>query len=368
MSKNLEKKVQDSLSSLIKKNQINDEVFAVGVSGGADSLALIYLLILWAEKNKKKLVALTVNHGLREEAKEEAEYVAKLMSKAGIEHHILNWKGSKPKTGIEEAARIARYSLIEEFCKNNNIKHLMVAHHKMDQAETFLMRLQRGSGLDGLSSMSEVSSLGSLQIIRPLLDITPNELKSYLKENNVDWREDISNYDEDFLRVKIRKLIPYLDEKIGLSADRIANTAKVLGRTKDYVEKQVQNFIKNNVKFLDKNVAKISIALLKNQHDEIIFRVVSTLLKDVAEKSYIPRAADVQRLCDAVLEEGTDLKNRTLGGCEIINYQGNLWIIPEIKNDLIVSKKEWEEFLNKNNKYRKLRLPHKVRKYIYISK
>ena len=157
-----------------KKHKIDDETIAVGVSGGADSLALALML----KDNGKKVVALTVNHCLRQEAEAEAEYVAELMKKHNIEHHILVWTdGSKVKKGVEERARDARYNLMISFCKDNNIKVLATAHHLRDQAETFLLRLQRGSGLFGLSSMLPVSERDKIVLIRPLLDRSPEDLK-----------------------------------------------------------------------------------------------------------------------------------------------------------------------------------------------
>lgn len=111
--------------------------FAVGVSGGADSLALVYLLREWALRCGKKIVALTVDHQLRPTSRQEADYVAKLMRQAGIEHHILTWEGEKPVSGIETAAREARYRLLEDWCLSNGIYTIFMAHHKRDQAETF---------------------------------------------------------------------------------------------------------------------------------------------------------------------------------------------------------------------------------------
>lgn len=366
MSKNhsIEHQVEKNISVVLQKHKITDDVFAVGVSGGADSLALVFLLNTWAVKNNKKLVALTVNHGLREEALAEAEYVASLMQKNKIEHHILTWIGQKPDTGIEEAARIARYKLIEDFCNRRSIKYLITAHHKYDQAETFIMRLQRGSGVDGLSAMSELSNLGRLEIIRPLLNICPDELKGYLKSQDMSWCEDKSNYNEDFLRVKVRHFLPVIDEKIGLSVDRIVKTAQVLGRTRDYLESQVQKFVKTHVKFFAGKIAKISISILQEEHEEIIFRVISKMLRDVSGRNYTPRADDVQRVVDNIILKGKDFKGRTLGGCEIINYDRNLWLVEETKDKDVLSKKHWEEFVEKNPHYKRLKLPYKVRKMI----
>ena len=165
------------LNEFFEKYKVYDEVIAVGVSGGADSLALLWKLNSWAKDNNKKIVALTVDHGLREESAYEANYVAQIAKQWGIEHHILIWEGEKPQTGIEEKARKMRYSLLLNWCKNNNVNALAVAHHLFDQAETFFLRLHRGSGLDGLCGMLPISYMDNIKIIRPLLNVHPDILK-----------------------------------------------------------------------------------------------------------------------------------------------------------------------------------------------
>ena len=166
----LEKKIDLSLFETGK--------VAIGVSGGADSLALV--LVLAELLGKERIVALTVDHKLRSESTEEANYVTDLMQNLGIEHHILTWEGEKPTQGIEEAARIARYNLIYDWCRQNEVNTLCVAHHLLDQVETFFIRLHRGSGLTGLCGMSAVGVWKDLRIVRPLLDVHPQELREYL--------------------------------------------------------------------------------------------------------------------------------------------------------------------------------------------
>src|SRR5574344_373927 len=141
------------MDDFFKKYNFNNEKIAVGVSGGADSLALV----LRFKEMGLDIVALTVDHKLRLESGEEAKYVAEIMQKYGINHYILEWNGNKPKRGIEEKAREARYELISKWCEDNKVKVLAMGHHLQDQAETFLLRLQRGSGIYGLSGILPVS-------------------------------------------------------------------------------------------------------------------------------------------------------------------------------------------------------------------
>lgn len=337
----------------------NDEVFALGVSGGADSLALALMLKEWADVHHKRVVALTVDHGLRPTSLQEAQYVAEVMLKNDIEHHILTWEGTKPISGIETTARLKRYELIEEWCLNNDIKALFIAHHLLDQVETFFMRLQRGSGIDGLCGIASVSQLGKMKILRPLLNVYPEKLKDYLLQKDIAWIEDESNKCEDFLRVKVRNFIPVLDEKLGIDAQRIADTMKVLRLSRDYLEEQTAKFIKNNVKFWDGAGVSLNQKSLTDLHEEMFYRVLCDLLKEVGNKYYAPRSEDVQRLMNKL--KCTEFKGSTLGGCEFIVSRGKVWIVPELREKQVLPKKVWEEFIKTFPKYKKMAIPHKMR-------
>jgi len=332
---------------------------AVAVSGGADSLALALMMNDECKNLGIKLTALTVEHGLREESAAEASYVAKLMKECGIEHHILVWKGQKPVTGIEEAAREARYALLEEWCLAHDFKAIAVAHQAHDQAETFLMRLQRGSGLDGLSGMKPVSLRGGLLILRPLLNVMPEELKRYLKRRQVQWVEDPSNQCNDFLRVRVRKFLPQLSEKLDITPMRLAETMKVLQQTLAYVQEQTSKFIKNHVRNWDDAGVSFSIKNLGEMHEELLFRVLGTLIYQYGGAKYKAEAAELERLIRRLSEK--TFKSCTLGGCEIIRDYGQIWIVPELKIKKRPAKKLWEDFVEANPKYKKIKIPYKLR-------
>jgi tRNA(Ile)-lysidine synthase len=200
---------------------------AVAVSGGGDSLAL--MLMLARAKKKPAPIVLTVDHGLRPDSAKDAKAVLQAAKKLGLEAHLLQWKGAKPKSDIEAAAREARYRLMGEWCAKHKIGALYLAHTLEDQAETFLLRLARGSGLDGLSAMQEVAPFplpgyGELKLVRPLLSVTRAQLRAYLKKSGLEWRDDPMNEDPRFARVRIRQSWPQLEE-IGLSPTRIAAAA-----------------------------------------------------------------------------------------------------------------------------------------------
>lgn len=335
------------------KHKIDDEVVAVGVSGGADSLALALML----KDAGKKVVALTVNHCLRNEAQAEAEYVAKIMLSNGIEHHILLWQeGAKVKKGIESAARVARYDLMFDFCRKNGIKVLATAHHMRDQAETFLLRLQRGSGLFGLSSMLPVSYRGGIMLIRPLLDIMPEDLKQYCKDRKVEWIEDPMNNDEDFARVKIRKFLPQLS-KIGIDEKRLAETAKNLQNTRLFIQKLIDDFVSSQVRWWEGVVVSLSYAKLKELDFEISKGVLGHLLQRIGNTEYIPEATEILR----ILEED-DFKGCTLGKCELFIASKRLWIVPQDEKNELMKKDDWLNFVERFPQYKNYGLPYKVRR------
>ncbi len=340
-------------------NDFSNEVVAAGVSGGADSLALVLRL----KKYCKKVIALTVDHGLRPSSRQEAEYVAELMQKAGIEHHILTWEGEKPSSDIEAIAREARYGLLCDWCKKNDIKHLAVGHHLRDQAETFLLRLQRGSGLSGLCAMLSITQRDGINIIRPQLYENPDDLRQYLKQKKIKWVEDESNYCDDFMRVKIRNFLPELEEKIGLSEWRLAETAKVLQRTRSYFEYEVEKRIKNQVRKISDKIFAFSKNIFAECHEEIGYRLLESLLRQCGEKTYAPEADEILRLLKALLQD--DFRGCTLNGCEIVVARKRIWIIPEVKKQQVLTKADWEDCLQFVPCYAKANLPYKVRRALY---
>ena len=345
------------MKSFFAKYNITQGVVAVGVSGGADSLALVLRL----KDNGVKVIALTVDHKLRSESREEADYVACIMQKNGIEHHILTWEGDKPTVGIEELARQARYKLMFEFCKLRGISILATGHHRRDQAETFLMRLQRGSGVYGLSGILPVSERDGIIIIRPQLEDDPESLKDYLRSKNVVWIDDPMNDSDDFLRVKIRKFLPEL-KKIGIDEKRLADTASVICKTRMFLQDNVDLFIKEHVRFWDGIVVALSWKLLKEQPQEIAKLILGQLVKKVGKTDYLPEAEELNR----ILAYNDNFKGCTLGDCELLIATKRLWIIPQDKENKLMTKAEWEKFEEEYPNYRNSGFPYKVRRALKI--
>ncbi len=338
---------------------ITDDIIAAGVSGGADSLALALRL----HESGKKVIALTVDHGLRAESRSEAEYVGKVMARYGIEHHILTWEGEKPHSGLEEAARQKRYELLFGWCLKNNVKTLAVGHHRRDQAETFLLRLQRGSGVDGLSCMLPVTERCGVMLIRPQLADDPEELRNYLRRQKVDWMEDASNQCDDFQRVKIRKFLPELERAVGLSAQRLAETAAVLARTRAYLQEQTEKFVAARVRRWEGAAVSVSLEAIAALHPELAFRVLGALIKEIGGRDYAPEAQEILRLSEQL--RAPEFRGCTLGGCEFVTVRRRLWIVPEVRDGQVLGVEEWLKCLQNLPQYAKADLPYKVRRAIY---
>jgi tRNA(Ile)-lysidine synthase len=180
-------------------------VLAVAVSGGRDSLALALLAHGWAVAREGRVLALIVDHGLRPESGGEARATLDRLGHIGIAGEILGWAGTKPASGLQQAARDARYRLLFEACRRHGILHLLVAHHAGDQAETIAMRAARRSGPDGLAGMAAVVEHRHARLLRPLLGVSRDRLTATLQARAVGWVDDPSNDDRRFERVRVRQ-------------------------------------------------------------------------------------------------------------------------------------------------------------------
>src|SRR5262245_35548082 len=185
-----------------------EPVVAIAVSGGGDSMALAWLLFDWVRHRNGRLQILSVDHGLRADSSADCTFVRESFAGIkGVSHLTLVWEGCKPQTGIQAAAREARYGLLTAHCRAEGILHLCVAHTMDDQAETYAIREGRGSGLRGLASMPALRQLDGVRLLRPLLRARREDLRTYLKERGKAWREDPSNQMTRFERIRHRAVI-----------------------------------------------------------------------------------------------------------------------------------------------------------------
>jgi tRNA(Ile)-lysidine synthase len=293
---------------------------AVGVSGGSDSLALMLLLRDWAKRSGRKPPAvLCVDHGLRPEAGEEARKVRLWARKAGLTAHVLTHKGKIPHADIEAAARQLRYRLLGEWAMRSGCAAVYVAHTQDDQAETFLLRLARGSGLDGLSAMRPLASypdpgFPALKLVRPLLGCTRQSLRAFLEEAGQPWLDDPMNLDPRFARVRIRTAWPDL-EALGLTRARLAEAAHHLGRARQALEAVSQVLLQRGCTPY-KGGLLLDSAILSDTPQELGLRALAEVLMAVSKNPYRPRFERLTGLFSAILG-GSLGAGRTLHGCRV---------------------------------------------------
>jgi tRNA(Ile)-lysidine synthase len=217
----------------------------LAVSGGPDSTALMVLAARWRAGLARgpKLVAVTVDHGLRRESAAEARAVARLARRLGVTHRVLRWRGRKPASGLQAAARAERYRLLAQAARKAKARHILTGHTRDDQAETVLFRLARGSGLSGLGGMARAAPVPAedahdLILVRPLLELPKARLIATLAREGISFAEDPSNRDPRFARPRLREALPALARE-GLSGERLAALARRLRRAEATVEMAV---------------------------------------------------------------------------------------------------------------------------------
>ena len=304
------------------------EDLAVAVSGGPDSLALAYLTKCYSLKNKIKVKYYIVNHKLRKESSLEAEMVKKLLRKIDIKCTILNWNGKKPSKNIQATARDKRYFLLVNQCKKHNIKYLLLGHHINDLFENFLIRIVRGSGLNGLISFGKNTKYRDqdLNIVRPLLNLEKKDLLYVSNEVFGFFVQDPSNINEDYKRTRIRNLIHSL-EKEGLDVKKLKLTINNLKDSDNSIKFYVDKNLEKNVVFLQrKNIYILSYDFFDQSH-EIIFRSLTRLIQKLGKKYYPVRGKSIIELINGINTKS--FSKVTLGGCFI-----------EMANETILISKE----------------------------
>ncbi len=288
---------------------------AVGVSGGPDSMALAKMLSLWTKKNKIQVHVLTVDHGLRlESAKESRQVAARMKGWPNTEHHILKWKGAKPKTRLMEVARTARYDLMAGYCGKHKIRHLFLAHHQDDQAETFLFRLAKGSGLDGLASIRPVQTHESgFMLVRPFLGVEKERLVATCGQYKIFFVKDPSNSTDRFVRPRLRKSRKVLEEE-GLSAKRLSVTAARLERARAGLDEIAEKSFKKNVITRSAHKVVLDQKAWARGPEEISLRVLLKIIRYLRPgEDYLPRMEKIEDLFGDLYRVGP-FRKRTLGG------------------------------------------------------
>ena len=299
---------------------------AVAVSGGPDSLALTLLLADWAAARGGRILAVTVDHGLRPEASDEARWVGDLLAGRGIDHRIVGWQGDRPARVRQQHARAERYRRLRAVCAEAGILHLALGHHRGDQAETVLLRVRGQSGPDGLAGMADQRELPELRVIRPLLDLPKDRLTATLRRRGVGWVEDPSNRNPDHLRVRLRGVMPQLAEN-GLTADRIAALAGALGTARRTIEAAQDGLLARAVRLHPAGFARLDPEPFRGAPAAVGDGALARVLLAVGGAVFPPRGRRLARLADE-LRCGLQA-TRTLGGCQLIPRKAGILVVRE---------------------------------------
>jgi len=233
--------ISDAEADLLFADLNDQPALVLAVSGGPDSTALMWLAARWRKRRRRgpKLIAVTVDHGLRPEARREAAAVKRLARQLGIAHRVLRWTGRKPTSGLQDKARAARYRLIAAAAARARASCIVTAHTIDDQAETVLFRLARGSGVSGLAGMARIRPLvmpsTGVFLVRPLLEVAKSRLVATLRAARIAAADDPSNRDPRFTRARLRALMPAL-EREGLDARGLARLARRVRRADAAIE------------------------------------------------------------------------------------------------------------------------------------
>ena len=306
-----------------------ERAIGLAVSGGADSLALLLLAHGWAASlpSAPRLQVYSVDHGLRPEAEAEVAMVLAVAAQLGIPARGLRWTGDKPRTGLQEAARAARYRLMGAAMAEDDVSVLLTAHHRLDQAETVLMRLAHRSGLAGLRGMAATAMVEGVRVHRPLLEIDPKSLHQLVGEAGLVPAQDPSNNDEHYERVRWRKAMPQL-EALGLDSETLAIFAERMGEADQALAQMADGAFQTMVRLDGFGSARIEREPLLALSPALGVRVLSRVLNIVGGRQKPRALGQVERLQQA-LASGTHGKATTLLGCVVREKDGAIAVARE---------------------------------------
>ncbi len=296
---------------------------AVAVSGGPDSLVLMLLAERWARDCGGQAWGLIVDHGLRPDSAEEARRVAGWLAARAIPHEILAWTGDKPESGIQEAARDARYRLLAEGCRALGVLHLLTAHHREDQAETHLIRRRAGSGGDGLAGMSAVRELPGCRLVRPLLSVPRARLAALLAAEGQPYLSDPSNLNPVFERARLR-----LQPAFVAGIDQVLADTHAHGQARIERERALDRLIGRAVVLHPAGFGALDPASIASTDAETVERLLGRLAAVVGGARYPARRARLARLAAALTAQPD--RARTLGGCRFVPWRRHILVLREL--------------------------------------
>ncbi len=270
---------------------------AVALSGGPDSMSLLFLINAFIKYKKGSLIALIVDHRIRNDSKEEAKYISTYLNKNNINSKILTVnKDNVSKKSMNEA-RNNRYNLITDFCIKNNILHLFIAHHKDDNLETFLNRKIAGSDFYGLKSMSELSLLNKVFIIRPLLNFSKETLLDYNKKNKIEYINDPSNLDLDYTRPTIRKFLKKSDQKTIKEINKDFENILIYS---PYFIQMILEILLENIVHVDSKKIVVGLDNIKNLNEILSENIIRRIYQFLFYESNAPRSKKTRILISEI--------------------------------------------------------------------
>ncbi|MDA0902231.1 MAG: tRNA lysidine(34) synthetase TilS [Proteobacteria bacterium] len=322
----LAEKFSNITNSILSVEATLPKRVAVAVSGGVDSLALSLLMQQFCHQQGIELFCVTIDHKFRANSTQEAQELHAMLSQQGINHFILESYLDQPvETNIEGVLREVRYQLLLDFCSEKQIHHLFIGHHGQDIAENFLIRLFRGSGIDGLAAMDYVTDYQGVKLLRPLLEFHKDELQAYLTQRKVAWFEDSTNEDEQILRNKIRKFLNSLDDA-ALINKRVASAAQSILQSKQIIEADMLAQAQQILQFEQLGYFRLFLdkfAMLPQQKAK---RYLAWMLMEVSGSYYKPRLEKLTALYQWILEDKQH-KARSFYGCVIEKLKAGELII-----------------------------------------
>ena len=280
---------------------------AAAVSGGSDSMALLSYLCLWAERRDVTVSAITVDHGLREGSAEEADFVALHCAERGIAHETLRWEGWDGTGNLQAEARRARYTLMAEYARANGIDTIALGHTEDDQAETFLLRLARVSGVYGLAQMANRFERNGITWVRPLLQRSRAKAQAHLERQGIAWVDDPSNEDPRFDRVQARRILAQL-EPLGITVGGLASTSHHLSTAKAALEHYA---LKEALDHAKTEGGDLLLPLHRPVPLDTNRRLICAALQWVGREPYVPRRRALADLELGLTRSGA----HTLAGC-----------------------------------------------------
>lgn len=319
---------------------------AVATSGGIDSLALCFLL----KEKDIKFTSLIVDHKYRKNSTEEALAVKSLLEQNNIDVEILTHTSKVPQKNIEENLRKLRYKLLLKYCRENNINQLLTAHHLDDNIETFLMKLSKGAGVSGLSAMQEKTKIDGINIIRPFLRTSKQELIEYLISKKIKWFEDETNVDSKFTRNKLRNILSELED-YDVIRKNISHTINALSDASNYIESQVEKEFRRVVKINQVGFLELDIKKFQNLHHLISTNILKQIIQGLKFHDKNIRQTEIEQILENINE---NKKSFTFAGVEFLLNKNKYLIFKElsfqkaieINRDKILKEFIWDRNFN----------------------